>query len=88
MLEEAGFTVEKVELEYRPTKLNSGQGLAGWIRLFAAQCLAELDETKRNEVVQHAVQILQWSTNRADDAEVIGYARLRAVALKNGHKLR
>jgi len=38
MLIEAGFEVQKVELEYRPTKLETGAGggLRGWIELLGA----------------------------------------------------
>jgi SAM-dependent methyltransferase len=81
-LNEAGFTVDKIELEYRPTTLNEGQGVEGWVRLFAASILDFIEESKRDAVVKHAVENLEWATKREDGTEVIGYVRLRAIAQK------
>jgi SAM-dependent methyltransferase len=81
-LKEAGFVVEKVELEYRPTTMNKGQGIEGWVRLFGASVLDQIAESRRNEVVRYAVEHLKWSTQREDGTEVIGYVRLRGIAKK------
>ena len=48
LLTEAGFAVEKSEVEYRPTRLTAADqqgagGLEGWVRLMGAPFLAALD---------------------------------------------
>src|SRR5438309_4698 len=47
-LEGIGFKVDKVELEYRPTKLTAtaNGGLAGWVRLMGAEFLALVPEAR------------------------------------------
>ncbi|KAK7542435.1 methyltransferase [Phyllosticta citribraziliensis] len=84
-LEDVGFNVEKVELEYRPTKLTGDDegGLDGWVRLFGAQLLEKVNELKRAEVVKWVVEVLRSSCRREEDGSWwIGYVRLRAVAKK------
>lgn len=82
-LQEAGFDVEKVELEYRPTKMNppqSGGGLAGWTKFF---CASFLDgEVNSDAVVEHMCSLLEMSVSREDGTEWLGYVRLRAIAVK------
>ncbi|KAF2674789.1 methyltransferase domain-containing protein [Microthyrium microscopicum] len=81
-LEKAGFKVEKIELEYRPTKLVEGQGIEGWLRLFGAGILDSIDESKRDGVINHAVGLLSGTVTREDGSEYIGYVRLRGIARK------
>ncbi|KAJ5124948.1 uncharacterized protein N7515_008773 [Penicillium bovifimosum] len=84
-LEEVGFQVEKVELEYRPTKLTSeaNGGLAGWIRLMGAQLLDVLPEEKREAAVQEVCDVLQDVVTRVEDgSQWLGYVRLRGIAKK------
>lgn len=83
-LQEAGFEVEKMELEYRPTKMNPPQsgkgGLAGWTRFF---CASFLDGVENSEaVVDHMCSLLETSVGREDGTKWLGYVRLRAVAVK------
>ncbi|KAK7554527.1 hypothetical protein IWX49DRAFT_100408 [Phyllosticta citricarpa] len=85
MLKDVGFNVEKVELEYRPTKLTDDDegGLEGWVRLFGAQLLEKVDEMERAEVVKWVVEVLRSSCRREEDGSWwIGYVRLRAIARK------
>lgn len=88
-LEKAGFEVEKVELEYRPTKLTPRSadgtgGLEGWIRLMGAQFLELVEEgEKRDEAVKHVCAALEDVLTREEDgSQWLGYVRLRAVAVK------
>ncbi|KAF2146437.1 uncharacterized protein K452DRAFT_336570, partial [Aplosporella prunicola CBS 121167] len=57
MLGKAGFVVEVVETEFRPTRLTAEGGdgdgtggLDGWVRLMGKQFLEEVDEGRREEV--------------------------------------
>lgn len=82
-LQDAGFEVEKIELEYRPTKMNpprSGGGLAGWTRFFCATFLENVQNSEA--VVSHMCSLLETVVGREDGTEWLGYVRLRAVAVK------
>jgi SAM-dependent methyltransferase len=83
-LESLGFRVERIELEYRPTRLTSseGGGLAGWIRLMGAQMLDALpDQGMREEVVKEVCDVLQTVVTREEDgSQWLGYVRLRGIA--------
>jgi SAM-dependent methyltransferase len=82
-LQEVGFDVEKIELEYRPTKMNppqSGGGLAGWPKFFCATFLEGVENS--DAVVDHMCSLLKTSVTREDGTEWLGYVRLRAVAVK------
>ncbi|OQE11962.1 hypothetical protein PENFLA_c067G09611 [Penicillium flavigenum] len=84
-LEEIGFKVENVELEYRPTKLTTDAkgGLEGWVRLMGAQFLDVLPEEKRDGVVQQICDVLQDVVTRVEDgSQWLGYVRLRGIAKK------
>jgi hypothetical protein len=86
ILEELGFQVEKLEVEYRPTELTtaSGGGLAGWIKLMAAQVLEVVPAERREIVVREVCDILQKViTHEEDGSQWLGYVRLRGVARKN-----
>jgi SAM-dependent methyltransferase len=87
-LEGLGFCVEKLELEYRPTKLTetvgTGQGgLEGWVRLFGASILDGLE--KSEEIVRHICDYVDTAITREDGTQWIGYVRLRGVAAKPDH---
>jgi len=84
MLSDAGFKVEKCELEYRPTKLEEGHGggLEGWVRLMGAQMLERVSVEQREGVVQWVLSILNPICTRDEGGEWLGYVRLRAVARK------
>lgn len=87
-LETAGFEVEKIEIEYRPTKLNPATedgkgGIEGWARLMGAQFLEAVSEDKRDSVVRHVLDTLKTIITREEDGSMyIGYVRLRAAARK------
>lgn len=82
-LETVGFQVEKIETEYRPTKLTSSTngGLAGWVRLMGAQFLELLPSEKQDVAVQQICDVLQNVVTREEDgSQWLGYVRLRGVA--------
>lgn len=84
-LEGIGFQVDKVEIEYRPTKLtaDANGGLAGWIKLMGAPFLDVLPEDKRDEAVRQICDILEPVVTREEDgSQWLGYVRLRGIAKK------
>lgn len=84
-LETVGFQVDKVETEYRPTKLTSAVngGLAGWIRLMGAQFLELFGEERQDEAVKQICEVLEPVVTRVEDgSQWLGYVRLRGVARK------
>jgi len=87
-LEEIGFHVDKIELEYRPTRLtpkdaSGGGGLEGWIRLFGASMLHDLKD--KDQVVKYACDLLENVVTKSDreSSQWAGYVRLRGVATKS-----
>lgn len=83
-LEGLGFEIEKIEVEYRPTKMTPAAdgGLAGWIKLFGAAMLDGLAEDKRDEAVKQICDVLEPLVTREDGSQWLGYVRLRGVARK------
>lgn len=80
-----GFQVEKLEIEYRPTKLTTAAngGLAGWIRLMGAQFLDVLPADKREEAVRQICDVVEPAVTREEDgSQWLGYVRLRGIARK------
>lgn len=84
MLEQAGFEVEKSELEYRPTKLTAEQegGLEGWVRLMGAPFLDALQSEKLKEAAVTEVGDVLKTVIRHDGSMWLGYVRLRVLARK------
>ncbi|KAL8756800.1 MAG: hypothetical protein Q9199_002690 [Rusavskia elegans] len=86
MLENMGFKVQRMELEYRPTKLTSDKdgGIEGWVRLMGAQFLEGLDtSTKRDAAVKEVCEVLKTVIgHEEDDSMYLGYVRLRVLATK------
>lgn len=86
MLTEAGFAVEKSELDYRPTKLQEGKegGLEGWVRLMGAQFLEVLKlEEQREAMVREICDVLKTVLTHEEDGTVwLGYLRLRVKATR------
>ena len=77
-----GWTVEKVEREYRPTPADKG-GVEGWVRLMGAQFFeAVADEALREECVKEAVDVLEVVCANPSGGFHIGYVRLRVLARK------
>lgn len=84
-LKQVGFQVEKLEIEYRPTKLTTATngGLAGWVRLMGAQFLDVLPEDKREEAVSQICGVVEPVVTREEDgSQWLGYVRLRGIARK------
>ncbi|KAF3932467.1 hypothetical protein ABW19_dt0203956 [Dactylella cylindrospora] len=89
MLEEVGFEVEMIESEHRPTELSEegGDGEGGvkaWIEMFGQRFLELVgeDEEERRKVAGEARDLLEGVARREDGRWVIGYVRLRWVAVK------
>ena len=86
MLEEAGFKVERSEIEYRPTKATAEKdgGLEGWVRLMGANFLEALTSTeKREAAVKEVCDVLKSVMTHEEDGSIwLGYVRLRVVAKK------
>ena len=86
MLVKVGFTVEKMELEYRPTRLTEkeGGGLEGWVRLFGAALVQGLDEEGKEKVIREVVDVLETVVKRegGEGGYWLGYVRLRVLARK------
>ena len=80
-LEEAGFRVDKVEREWRPTKADQG-GVEGWFRLFGSMFLEIVPEAERDAVVKEAVDVLKKVCRDPAGGEMISYVRLRCLATK------
>ncbi|KAI9668800.1 MAG: hypothetical protein M1831_000869 [Alyxoria varia] len=88
VLEETGFEVEKLEIEYRPTRMtpksaDGSGGLEGWVRLMGSAFLDLIDETDRHAAVEGVCQVLEDAVTREEDgSQWLGYVRLRAIARK------
>lgn len=86
MVEEAGFRVEKMKLEYRPTKLTTEKegGLEGWVRLMGANFLDVLPTNEKKEAVLREVcDVLQTVLTHEEDGSMwLGYVRLKVLARK------
>ena len=85
MLERVGLVVEKMETEYRPTKVTAEEsgGLEGWVRLMGAKFLEVVDEGKREDVVREVCDVLDSVLRREEDGSMwLGYVRLRVLARK------
>jgi len=84
-LESIGFVVEKMEVEYRPTKLTTeeGGGLAGWINLLGAPMVNALPPEKRESAVEQVCRVLEPVVTREEDGtQWLGYVRLRGITRK------
>ena len=87
VLEETGFQVEKLDLEYRPTPMtpksaDGSGGLEGWVRLMGSPFLDLIDEADRHGAAEKVCQVLEDAVTRDDGSQYLGYVRLRAVARK------
>ncbi|KAK7205591.1 S-adenosyl-L-methionine-dependent methyltransferase [Myxozyma melibiosi] len=83
-LTSAGFTIDVLESEYRPTTLNgSDEGMKGWLQTFGFTFWAGLSESEKWAAIDEAVEMLRG----ADWVEyskswVAGYVRCRFRAVK------
>ncbi|CAI6340799.1 unnamed protein product [Periconia digitata] len=84
-LERAGFEVELIEVEYRPTKLTAAEdgGLAGWIKLLGAPMINAVPAEKRENAVKQVCEVLEPVVTKGEDgSQWLGYVRLRGIAKK------
>lgn len=84
-LEDIGFEVDKLELEYRPTRLTDDKekgGLEGWVRLMGASMLEVIEDAgNRESAVREVCEVLGPIVTREEDgSQWLGYVRLRGVA--------
>ncbi|OJD13047.1 hypothetical protein AJ78_06439 [Emergomyces pasteurianus Ep9510] len=84
-LEKIGFHVEKLEVEYRPTKLTTDEngGIAGWVRLMGSEMLDIVKADGREAAIEEVCQLLETVITREEDgSKWLGYVRLRGVAVR------
>jgi trans-aconitate methyltransferase len=82
LLEEAGFVVEKTEMEYRPTQASEG-GVEGWVRLMGAPFLDALSGNKKEAAVRDVCETLSYVMTHEEDGTCwFNYVRLRVKARK------
>ncbi|KAI4268558.1 MAG: hypothetical protein LQ337_007771 [Flavoplaca oasis] len=86
MLDEVGFKIQRMESEYRPTKLTMEKdgGIEGWVRLMGASFLDGLDSpVKREAIVKEVCEVLKTVISHEEDGSMyLGYVRLRVLATK------
>ncbi|KAK6510165.1 hypothetical protein TWF481_004879 [Arthrobotrys musiformis] len=86
LLEQSGFEVEMIESEYRPTELSVEEdgegGVKAWIEMFGQRFLELVEESERGKVAAEARDLLEAVARREDGRWVVGYVRLRWVAIK------
>ncbi|KAK6351907.1 hypothetical protein TWF718_005051 [Orbilia javanica] len=87
LLQEAGFEIEMIESEYRPTELSVEDGdmeggVKAWIQMFGQRFLDLVPEDQRGDVAAEARDLLEGVARREDGRWVVGYVRLRWVAVK------
>jgi trans-aconitate methyltransferase len=78
-LAQHGFSVEKMALIPRPTKLPD-TGMEGWLRTFRRGVLQGLPEDEREAVVRETAQLLQPALRDEAGNWIADYVRLRFVA--------
>ena len=91
-LQNIGFHIETLELEYRPTQLTRGEkgngdeGLEGWVRLMGASMLEVIDDgEQREQAVREICDVLESIVTHVEDgSQWLGYVRLRGVATRPG----
>ena len=88
LLEQVGFTVERIETEHRPTRLTEGVeggGVEGWVRLHGDAFLKAVSPQERDAVVREVCDILEIVINRerGEGGLWLGYVRLRVLARKS-----
>ncbi|KAK9325451.1 S-adenosyl-L-methionine-dependent methyltransferase [Lipomyces orientalis] len=83
-LQAAGFKIELLEREYRPTTLNNGDiGMKGWIDTFGFMFWEGLNNEEKNTAISEAVELLRvtdWLEH--EQKWVAGYVRCRFKAIK------
>jgi hypothetical protein len=75
-----GFSVEKIAIIPRPTKL-AESGMAGWLRTFRRGVLEGLPENMREAVVRETSELLAPALQDEDGNWIADYVRLRFIAI-------
>lgn len=81
LLEQAGFTVNYIELYDRPTALEGENGLLNWLNMFSQSIFADLSDSEQ-QAAHHKVQSILRGSNYSDGIWTADYRRLRFVAIK------
>ena len=82
MLEGAGFKVDVVEREWRPTPAGEA-GVRGWLKLMGAKFLELVkDEAEREKALDEAASVMGFVSKTPEGGEMLSYVRLRALATK------
>lgn len=79
-LEEAGFTVETIDLIPRPTPVPAG--MRAWIETLAAPVIAEVAEAEREALLDRAVALLAPALQDGQGNWTADYVRLRFRAVR------
>lgn len=78
----AGFRVDRVEREWRPTRADRG-GVEGWVRLFGKMILDAVPEGEEREaVVREAAEVLEVVCREPGGGYMLSYVRLRCLGTK------
>ncbi|WP_246234942.1 class I SAM-dependent methyltransferase [Bacillus aquiflavi] len=81
LLEQAGFTVDTIELYDRPTELDGKEGLRNWLDMFSQSLLAHLTE-KENQTVYDTTEKKLAEKLYHKGKWIADYRRLRVTARK------
>ena len=81
LLEEAGFTIQSIDLIPRPTPLPNGMG--SWLNTFRNGVLDRLNPTDRVTAIANTIALLEPALRDADGNWTADYVRLRFHATKN-----
>jgi trans-aconitate methyltransferase len=81
LLEEAGFTIESINLIPRPTPLPNG--MESWLNTFRNGVLDQLKPTDRAQAIANTITLLEPILRDADGNWTADYVRLRFHATKN-----
>ncbi|EMR81829.1 putative methyltransferase type 11 protein [Botrytis cinerea BcDW1] len=76
---EGGWSIEKLEREYRATPADKG-GIEGWVKLMGKQFFDVLEEgEERREAEKEVCEVLESVCRSPGGGDWIGYVRLRGV---------
>jgi trans-aconitate 2-methyltransferase len=87
VLEAAGLEVLSVALVDRPTRLDGGEGLADWMRMFGEHLVTDVGASERDRFYQLMEDAARPALFR-EDAWWVDYRRLRIKAWKAPARLR
>ncbi|ATZ50399.1 hypothetical protein BCIN_05g07510 [Botrytis cinerea B05.10] len=77
--QEGGWSIEKLEREYRATPADKG-GIEGWVKLMGKQFFDVLEEgEERREAEKEVCEVLESVCRSPGGGDWIGYVRLRGV---------